>query len=380
MKTNGAWIGLVVLVLLWGCGNGETVAVLDIKDSSAQLSEAVLEQLADHLAGKIGEGGDLHVLPRTKDTAEADVDYVLAAKILRPGDRCSLVLRLYRHKERATVRSTSVQTNCDADGLLDAIDVAVFRLGSLEAIPPRVEPPKIELAKCPTKIEKAPAVEEPAPAVEPLLPPTPIAPPPKPKSPVKKAVVARTKIEQPVKPPPKPLPGYLSVSTRPWSEVHVDGRKVGYSPILNHKLPAGSHTVTLLSADGHRKDIQVDIQPEKVRKVLHKFEKGPAPDTQRLVVEQQHGTLLVNSNPWSRVSVDGQFVGVTPLLGVKLPVGPHTVVLETASGLRKEFAVIIEAGTQRKVIADMTDKPKAIRPQMESPPEVPPRLQSSNGN
>jgi hypothetical protein len=155
---------------------------------------------------------------------------------------------------------------------------------------------------------------------------------------------------------------------------------VGYSPILNLKVPAGPHTVTLLSADGHRKDVQVDIQPEKVRKVLHKFEKGPAPDTQRLVTEQQHGTLLVNSNPWSRVSVDGQFIGVTPLLGVKLPVGPHTVVLETASGLRKELAVIIEAGTQRKVIADMTDKPKATRPQLESPPEPPPRLQSSNGH
>ena len=50
--------------------------------------------------------------------------------------------------------------------------------------------------------------------------------------------------------------------------------------------------------------------------------------------------------------------------------GPHTIVLETNDGLKKEFAVIIEAGTQRKIIADLTEKPqRAERPPLESPPE-----------
>jgi hypothetical protein len=372
MKTIGALIGLAVLVLMSGCGNGETVAVLDIEDSGAQLSEAVLEQLADHLAGKIGEGGDLHVLPRTTDTAQTDVDYVLAPRILRPGDRCSLVLRLYRYEGRATVRSTSVQTNCDADGLLDAIDVAVFRLGSLETIPPRVEPPKIVLEKQPVRIAEKPEAQE--------LAPAPIAPPPggsqpssqsegEPKSPPKKTAAIKPATKAPVEAPKEPSPGFLSVSTRPWSEVHIDGKKVGYSPVVRLKLPAGKHALTLLSADGLRRDIPLEIQPGKVSKVIHKFKRGS--DTSNGIdVEQQYGTLLVNSNPWSRVTIDGQSVGITPLLDVKLPVGPHTVVLETAKGVKKEFAVIIEAGTKRKIIADLTEKPRQVeKPPLESPPE-----------
>ena len=363
MRTTGAWIGLAVLVLLHGCGNGETVAVLDIEDSGAQLSQAVLDQLADHLAGKIGEGGDLHVLPRATDTSRTGVDYVLAPRILRPGDRCSLVLRLYRHEGQATVRSTSVQTNCDADGLLDAIDVAVFRLGSLDPIPPRPAPPKIVLKQQPPPVAKEPAPAKPAP--EPVLAPAPIAPPLAPKTPPKKTVAAKP----PAKPPAEPSPGFLSVNTHPWSEVHVDGKKVGYSPILRMKLAAGKHSLTLLSSDGLRRDISLDIQPGKVRKVLHKFKRGS--DTSNgIKVEQQYGMLLVNSNPWSRVTIDGQSVGVTPLLGVKLPVGPHTVVLETPQGVKKEFAVIIEAGTQRKIIADLTEKPRKVeKPPLESPPE-----------
>jgi hypothetical protein len=362
MKTNGAWAGLAVLILLAGCGNGETVAVLNIEDCGAQLSEAVLEQLADHLSGKFGEGGDLHVLTRTKDATQADVDYVLAPRILRPGDRCSLVLRLYRHKGRATIRSTSVQTNCDADGLLDAIDVAVFRLGSLGAEPPSVKPPQIVLEKQPAKVMEKPPSDEPVKTAEPTLTPAPIAPPPRPESPPRKTVAAKPKLDAPKKPPTKKPPtkkppGYLSISTHPWSEVHIDGKKVGDSPILKLKLTARRYTLTLLSADGRRKDIPIDIQPGKIRKVLHRFEKGSNASTEALKVEQQHGLLLVNSTPWSRVNVDGQFIGVTPLLGVKLPVGPHTVVLETTNNLRKEFAVLIEADTQRKIIADLTEKP-----------------------
>jgi hypothetical protein len=396
MKTTGAWRGLAFLVMLAalcavpfgaGCGNGETVAVLDIEDNGARLPAAVLEQLADHLSGKIGEGGDLHVLPRPTDgIPEADIDYVLAPRILRPGDRCSLVLKLFRRQGRATIRSTSVQANCDADGLLDAIDVAVFRLGSPGFIPPRVEPPRIVLAKQPARATEEPPSEEPpvvepARTAEPSLTPAPIAPPAKPATAVKKPVAARPKVEAPKEPPGPELPGYLSISTQPWSEIHVDGRKVGYSPIFKHPLPAGAHALTLLSADGQRQDIQIDIQPGKTRKVLHRFEEEPSLSNGGTVVEQQQGMLLVNSTPWSRVSVDGQSIGVTPLLGVKLPVGPHTVVLETDEGLKKEFAVIIEAGTQRKIIADLTEKPsEASRPPLESPPDPPLRLQSSNGH
>ncbi len=43
--------------------------------------------------------------------------------------------------------------------------------------------------------------------------------------------------------------GTLSVTTTPWTVVYVDGKKVGSSPLIKHKLKAGAHTVKLVNKD-----------------------------------------------------------------------------------------------------------------------------------
>ena len=43
--------------------------------------------------------------------------------------------------------------------------------------------------------------------------------------------------------------GTLSVTTTPWTTVYVDGKKVGNSPLIKHKLKAGKHTVKLVNKD-----------------------------------------------------------------------------------------------------------------------------------
>ncbi|MBM4320202.1 MAG: PEGA domain-containing protein, partial [Deltaproteobacteria bacterium] len=117
------------------------------------------------------------------------------------------------------------------------------------------------------------ASPRPAPAVRPPVAPTrprrPVAPAPAPPAPAPPAVsppVAATL------PPPPPVPpqvaqeeGTLKLMVAPYARVFVDGKDIGESPILGHRLPPGPHRVTLINNEVPcRQDLHVDIRPGQV--------------------------------------------------------------------------------------------------------------------
>ncbi len=57
------------------------------------------------------------------------------------------------------------------------------------------------------------------------------------------------------------------------------------------------------------------------------------------------GTLVVNTEPWSRVTIDGRYVGQTPLPAVPLSPGPHVLVCTNPdTGLSHRETVVIPPG------------------------------------
>lgn len=74
----------------------------------------------------------------------------------------------------------------------------------------------------------------------------------------------------PQKPPRPPTPptlpptkgtGYLSVNTRPWTKVYVDGRFIRNTPLMRHELPSGPHRLTLINEDFNiRETVSVRIK------------------------------------------------------------------------------------------------------------------------
>ncbi|MFI5309311.1 MAG: PEGA domain-containing protein, partial [Polyangiales bacterium] len=59
--------------------------------------------------------------------------------------------------------------------------------------------------------------------------------------------------------------GTLRVQTRPWSNVLVDGRMVGTTPLMNVPVSAGRHTLTFVNDDfGIRKTVKVQIEAGQV--------------------------------------------------------------------------------------------------------------------
>jgi len=57
-------------------------------------------------------------------------------------------------------------------------------------------------------------------------------------------------------------PGYLSVATRPWVKIYVDGKSIGYSPLTEIKLSSGIHTVRLVNRKaGVDRTFKIDLKP-----------------------------------------------------------------------------------------------------------------------
>ncbi|MCC7384881.1 MAG: protein kinase [Deltaproteobacteria bacterium] len=61
------------------------------------------------------------------------------------------------------------------------------------------------------------------------------------------------------------------------------------------------------------------------------------------------GTLDVRSDPWSHVYVDGHLVRATPIVGLSLRAGPHSVRLVAADGREKSTRVTISGGRSSTV-------------------------------
>lgn len=72
--------------------------------------------------------------------------------------------------------------------------------------------------------------------------------------------VART----PAPIPPAPATGLLRLDSSPWSDVYLGKKKLGITPIIDLRLPAGTHALRLVNEQrGIEKKIQITIAPGK---------------------------------------------------------------------------------------------------------------------
>ncbi len=129
--------------------------------------------------------------------------------------------------------------------------------------------------------------------------------------------------------------GSLSIETRPAGiPVTIDGAPRGVTP-LAIDLTAGDHLVELITDTEHRR-IPVTIRAGS--QMSQFLEMGGA------AVAATATELRVRTEPLgASVTVDGRFVGRSPVSVGDLSPGPHTVVLQHAAGSATE-QVLIEAG------------------------------------
>jgi len=78
----------------------------------------------------------------------------------------------------------------------------------------------------------------------------------------------RKSIYETFKAPAPQAPGFLSVATRPWVQIFIDGQGMGYSPKIEMSLSSGKHVVRLVnSEEGIDKTFTIEIEPDQHVKI-----------------------------------------------------------------------------------------------------------------
>lgn len=167
----------------------------------------------------------------------------------------------------------------------------------------------------------------------------------------------------PVKKPPKQkttTPASLIVHTVPWVEVYIDGEQVGISPYSDTNVSIGKHDLRLVNrekgidvtheirlASGQEMRIADvrDISGNNVEPIAAK--RIIAPLSAPAITGTGH--LIVNTQPWVNVHIDGTLIGPTPIKR-GLPIGKHTVrLVNTDAGIDIEHEIMIKTNGDTRI-------------------------------
>jgi hypothetical protein len=117
--------------------------------------------------------------------------------------------------------------------------------------------------------------------------------------------------------------------------------------------PSSSSPVVVESAEPVASVSASGAPTSRVRTPPVRTAVAPPPSSASTGDESGTGTLTVTANPWGNVTVDGKSYGSTPLPGISLPSGPHTVVVSNPElGSTRSATVKIKAGQSQGVRFD----------------------------
>ena len=120
----------------------------------------------------------------------------------------------------------------------------------------------------------------------------------------------------------EPAGAFITVNTKPWSTVYLDGVKIGNTPKRDYPVEPGLHEVTF--------ECGPCSEPQKETHTLV-VEAGDT-WTHTLVQFEGEGEestpagsslLTVKADPWGTVHLDGELLGKTPIEGAEIPSGEH---------------------------------------------------------
>ena len=154
--------------------------------------------------------------------------------------------------------------------------------------------------------------------------------------------------------------GWISINTKPYAEVYVDGRKVGNTPVTKEPVQAGQHYVTLVNKNmGVDISVSVEVSSKQHVKILKDLKNIKPPPPVPPITPIGTGWLSVNASPPAMVYVDNEKIGLTPLFKIPLKAGKHEVQLVNEEfDIQDHFNVTIKKGKTKKVVKTYDKKEK----------------------
>jgi serine/threonine-protein kinase len=163
-------------------------------------------------------------------------------------------------------------------------------------------------------------------------------------------------------------PRAVTVSSDGEATVHIQLSKLGASEAKRAPAPAAPEPAlgvdelpTTQAAAPSRAAGESEVatrRPQVAAKLLAAsgVQAAAATDAQRTASAGESGVLNINSTPVANVVLDGRPIGQTPLLGVEVAAGTHTIVfVDPAGGGRVVRSAAVEGGTTRTVTARLAD-------------------------
>lgn len=148
-----------------------------------------------------------------------------------------------------------------------------------------------------------------------------------------------TRSAAPAPAPAAPSEGTLTVRSPIELRILEGDRLVGTSAMDRVRLGRGSHRLTLRNDDlGFEQTRTVSVTPGR---------------TTTLAVEPARQRVAVNALPWAEVWVDGARVGETPIGGLSLVPGAHTIVFRHPTLGEKSVPVVVRADEPGRVSVNM---------------------------
>jgi len=152
----------------------------------------------------------------------------------------------------------------------------------------------------------------------------------------------------------------LSLGSKPWADVWIDGRRVGLTPLTDLPVACGAHEVVFTSTDlGVERRLSVNVQPgDRTRRIVDlEAPQAAAGDSTVAPAAAARAArpecrLSLGSRPWSEVWIDGRRAGVTPLVSVAVRCGRHDVlfVSREANVERRETIFVSEGQNVKRIV------------------------------
>jgi hypothetical protein len=155
----------------------------------------------------------------------------------------------------------------------------------------------------------------------------------------------------------------ISLGSVPWSDVWVDGRRAGLTPLTNFVVRCGTHEILFTSVDrGLARRITLSVRPGETAKRIVELAAAPTASEEAGGVapggapEPGGCRLSLGSRPWSEIWIDGRRAGVTPLADLALACGRHDVLfLSRAANVERREAITLQAGQPLKKVVTLVE-------------------------
>lgn len=148
-------------------------------------------------------------------------------------------------------------------------------------------------------------------------------------------------------------PAALQITSTPEASVFLDGKHLGKTPFFSDQLKVGEYLLKITAGEaGFVQKITLAGGTLTVvnRELANNF---LAESGETLWLESGKKGLFVSSMPGeAEITLDGKYLGKTPLLVQKLEEGDHKIVITKAGYINREFAV--KTSNKYQVVADVT--------------------------